>query len=68
MVVEVVCRAYLLDVLALKLGDQGVEALLIGLNANRLEDGLDIGGRGGGVATEGEKKVSCEVLHFECGF
>ena len=48
MVVEVVCRAYLLDVLALKLGDQGVEALLIGLNAKGLKDGLDIGGGGGG--------------------
>jgi hypothetical protein len=68
MVVKFVCPTYLLNVLALKLGDQGVEALLIGLNANGLENGLDIGGRGGGVASEAEKKVSCEVLHFECGF
>lgn len=55
---------YLVDVLALELLDQSIEAVLISLNANRLEDGSDIGSRGRGVATEAEEKVSCEVLHF----
>lgn len=59
---------YVLDILALELGDEGVEALLVGLNANGLENGLDIGSGRGGVATEAEKEVSCEVLHFESGF
>lgn len=66
--VAIILESYLLDVLALELGDQGVKALVIGLNANGLENGLDIGGRGGGVASEAEKKVSCEVLHFDSGF
>lgn len=56
---------YLVDVLALELIDEGLETVLIGLNANGLEDGLDILGGGGGVATEAEEKVSCEMLHFE---
>lgn len=58
------CASYLVDVLALKLGDEGVQALLIGLDADGLEDVLDIGGRGGGVLGEAEEKVSREVLHF----
>lgn len=64
----IIIESYLLDVLALELGDQGVEALVVSLNANGLENGLDIGGRGGGVASEAEKKVSCEVLHFDSVF
>ena len=56
--------SYLVDVLALKLGDQGLEAVLVSLNANGLKDGLDIGGRGGGVATQAEEEVRSEVLHF----
>lgn len=59
--------AYLVDVLALKLGDQGVEAGLISLNTDRLKDSLDVGSGGRGVATESEKEVCREVLHFECG-
>lgn len=57
----------LVDVLALELRDELVEALVIGLNADGLKDSLDVLGRGGGVATEAEEKVSGEVLHFDCG-
>lgn len=56
--------SYLLEILALELGDQGVEAVLVGLDADGLKDGLDIGGGGGGVATESEEEVSSDVLHF----
>lgn len=59
--------AYLVDVLALKLGDQGVEARLVSLNTDGLKDGLDVGSGGRGVSTESEKEVCREVLHFECG-
>ena len=56
---------YLRDVLALKLRDERVQALVVSLDTDGGEDGLDIGGRGGGVATEAEEEVSCEMLHFE---
>ena len=59
--------AYLVDVLALKLGDQLVEARVIGLNTNGLKDSLDVGSGGRGVTTKSEKEVGREVLHFECG-
>lgn len=55
---------YLVDVLALELLEKGIETLIIGLDSDRLENGLDVLGRWGGVTTEGEEKVSCEVLHF----
>lgn len=58
--------SYLRDILALELGDESVETVLVGLNANGLEDGDDVSGLGAGVATESEEEVSCEVLHFEC--
>lgn len=58
--------SYLVDVLALELGDELVEALGVSLNANGLEDLLDIGGLGGIVAAKLEQENSCEVLHFEC--
>ena len=61
-------KSYLVDVLALELGDEGLEAVLIGLDTDGLKDGLDVLGGGGGVATEAEEKVSCEVLHFGCFF
>lgn len=56
---------YLVDVLALKLGQELVQALAVGLDTDGLEDLLDVGGAGRGVAAQGEEKVSCEVLH--CG-
>jgi len=55
---------YLVDVLALKLRDELVKTLLIGLNSNGFENSLDVVGRRGGVATETEEEVCCEVLHF----
>lgn len=58
--------AYLGEVLALELGDQGGETLLIGLDSNGLENLLDVLSGGSGVATGGEEEVSCEVLHLEC--
>lgn len=58
-------RTHLVDVLALELGDEGVQALVVSLNANGVEDLLDIVGGGGSVATEAEEEVSCEVLHFD---
>lgn len=56
--------AYGVDVLALELGDEGVETLRVGLNSNGREDTGDISGGRGLVATEGEEEVCCEVLHF----
>jgi hypothetical protein len=78
------CRCgvtYLVDVLALELGDELVKALAISLNADGLKDlllwcqlcsqrpceyaDLDVAGRGRGVATEAEEKVCRKVLHFD---
>ena len=56
--------SYLVDVLALKLRQELVQALLVGLDTDGLEDLLDVGGAGRGVAAQGEEEVSCEVLHF----
>jgi hypothetical protein len=58
--------AYLLEVLAVELGDQGGETLIIGFDSDRVEDLLDVLLGGRGVATDGEEEVSCEVLHFDC--
>jgi len=58
--------SYLLDVLALKLGDELVETVRLGVDANRLKNSLDVGGSGGLVAAELEEEVCGEVLHF-CG-
>ncbi len=58
------CVIYLVDVLALELLQQSAETVLVGLDTNGAEDFLDIVGGWGGVATEGEEHVCCEVLHF----
>lgn len=58
-------RTNLLEVLALELSDDLVEALRVSVDADGGEDGLDVGGRGRLVASEGEQKVGCEVLHFD---
>jgi hypothetical protein len=58
--------AYLLEILALELGDQGGETLIVSLDSDGLEDLLDVLLGGGGVATDGEEEVCCEVLHLEC--
>jgi hypothetical protein len=62
---DFVSIAYLLDVLALEFREEGVEAVLIGVDTDRLKDALDISGRGAGVATKAEQEVGCEVLHFD---
>ena len=58
-------RSYLVNVLALELRDELLEALLIGLDTDGVEDLLDVGGRGRGVAAEAEEQVSRKVLHFD---
>ena len=55
----------LVDVLALKLGEELGETLLIGVNADSGENALDVGSGGRLVAGEAEEQVSGEVLHFE---
>jgi len=61
------CRicAYLVDVLALELLKEGAEALLVGVNANGAEDGLDVLSGRRGVAGQAEEEESCEVLHLD---
>ncbi len=59
-------RSHLVDVLALEPGNEGVEAVAVSLDADGLEDGSDVLGRGAGVASEAEEEVSGEVLHFVC--
>lgn len=54
-----------LEVLALELSDDLLEAVGVSVNADGGEDLLDVGGSGGLIASEGEEEVSCEVLHFD---
>ena len=56
---------YLREILAVELGDQGGQALIISLDSDGVEDLLDVLRRGGGVTTQTEEEVSCEVLHFD---
>ena len=49
----IVLGAYLVDVLALELRDEGLETGLIGLNTDGLKDSLDVGSGGGGVRPRG---------------
>jgi hypothetical protein len=57
--------SYLVDVLAIELRQELLEALLISLNADGAEDGLDVISRRAGVATKAQEEVSGEVLHFD---
>lgn len=57
--------AYLVDVLALELLEEGGEALLVGVNANGAENLLDVLSGRRGVAGQAEEEESCQVLHFE---
>jgi hypothetical protein len=59
------CVTNLLEVLALELSDDLLEALGVSVDADGGEDLLDVGSRGGLVASKGEEEVSCEVLHFD---
>jgi hypothetical protein len=56
---------YLVDVLALELRKELVKTIAIRFDSHGVEDGLDVFGRRAGVATESQKEVCCEVLHFE---
>lgn len=58
--------AYLLDVLALKLGEELAQTVGVSIDTDGGEDLLDVRGRGRLVASEVKQKVSGEVLHFEC--
>jgi len=55
----------LLEVLALELSDELVEALGVGIDTDGGEDALDVGGGGRLVASQGQEEVSGEVLHFD---
>lgn len=55
----------LLEVLALELGDDLVDTLLVSVDADGGEDGLDVGGGGLLVASKGEKEEGSKVLHCE---
>ena len=56
--------AYLLEILALKLGDESGEALIISFDTDGFENGLDVLLGRRRVAAEGEEEVGCEMLHF----
>ena len=58
-------KTYSVDILALELGDQLLETVILSLNANGRENLLDISGRRGGVATDLEEEVSSNVTHLE---
>jgi hypothetical protein len=58
--------AYLLDILALQLGEESVKTLIISLDSDGFENLLDVLCGRRGVTAEGEEKVGCEVLHFDC--
>lgn len=62
---KVVVETNLLEVLALELSDDLVEALGVGIDTDGGEDGLDVGSGGRLVAGKGEEKVSGEVLHVD---
>jgi hypothetical protein len=55
-----------LDILALELGDESGETLIIGFDTDGLENTFDVLGRGGGVTAKGEEEICREVLHFDC--
>jgi hypothetical protein len=57
--------SYLGDVLALKLLEEGVDALLIDVDTDGLDDSLDVSGGWAGVASEAEEEESSQVLHFD---
>ena len=55
---------YLANVLALELAEERFEALLISFDADCAENAFDVVRGWRGVATEAEKEVCCEMLHF----
>jgi len=57
-------HSYLVDVLALKLLEQRLDAGLFSLDTDRAENFLDVAGGRRGVAGQAEEEVRREVLHF----
>lgn len=58
---QVLCP-YLVDVLALELGDELLETLSIWVDADGLEEFGDVAGAGAVVATEAEEEVCREAM------
>ena len=56
---------YSIDVLALELRDELLEAVLVGLNADGAQDLLDVRSGGGGVAANLEEEVRSEMTHLK---
>merc|ERR1719232_1895288 len=54
----------LVDVLAAQLGNDLLQLLLVGVDSDGGDDGLDVGSLGAGVAAEDGQKVSSHVTHF----
>ena len=54
-------EAHLVDVLAFKLGKKLLQALIISLDADRVENALDVLGARARVASKSKKKVSCKA-------
>lgn len=55
---------YSVDIFSLELRDQLLEALVIGLDANCIEDLFDIAGRRGGVAADLKEEVCRNMTHL----
>jgi len=56
--------SYLVDVLALELGEKLLETLSVCVNTDRFEEGGDVFGAGALVATEAEEEVCCEAVEL----
>lgn len=57
---------YLVHVLAVEFREKLGQALVVGLDADRAKDSLNVLGGRRGVATEAEEKIGSEMLHLEC--
>jgi len=58
-------EAYLVDVLAPHLFEEGLNTVIVDLTSDRGEDSFDVLSGWRGVTTDGKEKVGCEVLHFD---
>lgn len=55
---------YSIDIFALELRDQLIEAVIIGLDANRSENLLDVSSRRGGVTADLKEEVCSDMTHL----